>query len=456
MKKIKTGLFERSLAMARLSLRSGALAAKQLLNSDKEEYLIQQMKLLSEELGELKGSLMKVGQTISMYGEHFLPPKANEYLKNLQSDSPKLAWDEIKTFLDLEIGPEKLAYLDIDHEAIAAASLGQVHKAVDRRTKKIYAIKIQYPGVEKAIRSDLRALKSIFSIAQIIPSSPRTDQFFDEIETMLVQETNYDLERVWTQQIFKKLKDDSRFVVPEVFEEFSSRHVLTTSFEFGDKVDSKEVLSLSQDRRNNLALNFLDLYYKELFEFKLVQTDPHLGNYRIRINQSNLKSDLKSGTSLDYKSGGTTDQIVLFDFGAMREVPDHFGVPFRTLIRAAANKDRETIFDCAYKMKYLFEDDPEDLKDIYFRLCCLVGEPFAENPENSFTDKDGNYDWRNTDLPKRVAILGSEIIKNHKIRVPPRESIFLDRKLGGAFIFASVIGLNGKSRSGLMKYFDQK
>lgn len=435
MKKIKTGLLERSLAMAKLSLKSGALAAKQLINTDKEEYLIQQMKLLSEELGELKGSLMKVGQTISMYGEHFLPPKANEYLKNLQSDSPKLDWEDIKSFLDLEIGADKLLNLEINKEAIAAASLGQVHKAVDKRTKKVYAIKIQYPGVEKSIRSDLRALKSIFNIAQIIPSSPRTDQFFEEIETMLIQETNYELEKIWTQQIYKKLKNDKRFIVPEIIEEFSSRHVLTTSFEEGVKVDSQAVHNLSQDRRNNLALNFLDLYYKELFEFKLVQTDPHLGNYRIRLNDSG------------------EDQIVLFDFGAMREVPDHFGVPFKNLVKAAADKDKKTIFECAYKMKYLFEDDPESLKEIYYNLCCLIGEPFAENPENSFTDKDGNYDWKNTDLPKRVAIMGSEILKNHKLRVPPRESIFLDRKLGGAFIFASVVGLNGKARSGLMKYF---
>jgi predicted unusual protein kinase regulating ubiquinone biosynthesis (AarF/ABC1/UbiB family) len=435
MKKIKTGLFQRSFAKAKLSLKSGALAAKQLVGTDKEEYLIQQMKLLSEELGELKGSLMKVGQTISMYGEHFLPPKANEYLKNLQSDSPKLPWEQIKLFLDTEIGTEKLKNLEIDHTAIAAASLGQVHKAFDKISKKEVAIKIQYPGVEKAIKSDLRALKSIFSLAQIIPSSPRTDQFFEEIETMLIQETNYDLERIWTQQIYKKLKDDSRFVVPEVLENYSSRHVLTTSFEPGEKIDSEKVQRLSQDRRNELALSFLDLYYKELFEFKLVQTDPHLGNYRIRINESGQ------------------DQIVLYDFGAMREVPDHFGNPFKNLVRAAADKDKDTILKCAYEMKYLFVDDSEDLKNKYFEMCCLIGEPFAENPENSYTDKDGNYDWKHTDLPKRVAVIGKEILKNHKLRVPPRESIFLDRKLGGAFIFASVIGLNGKSRTGLMKYF---
>ncbi len=436
MKKIKTGVFQRSLALAKLSLKSGALAAKQLVGTDREDYLIQQMKLLSEELGQLKGSLMKVGQTVSMYGEHFLPPKANEYLKNLQSDSPKLPWDQIKGFLDIELGPDKLKNLEIDPEAIAAASLGQVHKAYDKISRQEVAIKIQYPGVERAIKSDLRALKSLFSVAQIIPKSPRTDQFFEEVETMLIQETNYDLERIWTEQIFNKLKNDARFVVPEVMENYCSRHVLTTKYEPGEKVDSKAVQNLSQESRNKIALNFLDLYYKELFEFKLVQTDPHLGNYRVRINKDN------------------DAQIVLYDFGAMREVPDHFGTPFRKLIKAAAEKDRDMIFKSAYEMKYLFQEDDQDLKEKYFQLCCLVGEPYAENPDNPFTDAEGNYDWRHTDLPKRVAAIGRDIVRNHKIRVPPRESIFLDRKLGGAFIFVSVLGLLGKTRPGLMKYFD--
>lgn len=436
MKKIKTGVFQRGFALAKLSLKSGALAAKQqLLSQDKEAYVIEQVKLLTKELGELKGSLMKVGQTLSMYGEHFLPPKANEYLKNLQSDSPKLPWSQIKNFLEDEIGADKLKNLEIDKTAIAAASLGQVHKAVDKKTGQELAIKIQYPGVEKAIKSDLRTLKSILSVAQIIPNSPRTNQFFEEIETMLIQETNYDLERLWTQQMSKKLKGDQRFIVPQVFEEYSSRHVLTTSYEGGEKVDSAKVQHLAQERRNKLALNFLDLYYKELFDFKIVQTDPHLGNYRIRINENG------------------DDQIVLYDFGAMREVPDHFGKPFKNLVRAAADQNRDEIIKNGMEMKYLFPEDTEQLKEKYVKMCSLIGEPFAEDPSRPFTDEDGNYDWGATDLPKRVAVVGREIVLNYKLRIPPKESIFLDRKLGGVFVFVSVMGLKGKARSGLMKYF---
>lgn len=439
MKKVKSGVFQRGLALAKLTAKSGVLAASS-LTKNREEYLIEQMKLLSEELGLLKGSLMKVGQTLSMYGEHFLPPKANEYLKNLQVNSPPIAWESVQEFLQEELGQDQLEKLNIEKTALAAASLGQVHRATLLETGEQLAIKIQYPGVEAAIKSDLKAIKTILSVSQILPRSLNTDQFFDEIATMLTQETNYKLEKVWTQQMHGILKNDPRFVVPKVYGDFCSKHILTTSYEPGLMADSPEVQSLPQERRNQLALNYLDLYFKELFVFKLVQTDPHLGNYKIRLAHPDSESQ--------------QDQIILYDFGAMREVPDHFGEPFKKLVQGAALKDKELVFESAYTLGYLDPADPPRLKEDYYQVCCLIGEPFAENPEYPFTDAHGNYDWRNTDLPKRASQAARKIVTSYKLRIPPRESVFLDRKLAGAFIFTSVLGLNGKARSELVKYFN--
>lgn len=437
MKKVKSGVFQRGFALAKLTLKSGTLAATSMMSSDKEEHIVQQMKLLSKELGLLKGSIMKVGQTLSMYGEHFLPPKANEYLKNLQFNSPPLEWDGIKKFLIEELGPEKLEELDIQKTSTAAASLGQVHKAKHKTTGEIFAVKIQYPGVEPAIKSDLKAIKAILGLSKILPGGLQTDQFFEEIETMLVQETNYNLERTWTEQMFDKLKSHPEYVVPKVQSRYCSKHVITTSFEDGVPVDSEAVKKLSQKRRNALALNYLDLYFKELFDFKLVQTDPHLGNYRVRISKN---------------PESVPDQLVLYDFGAMREVPDHFGRPFQQLVKGAAEQNRELIYQSAYDLGYLKPDDAEELKERYYKVCSLIGEPFSEDPKAPFTDADGNYDWKNTDLPKRVSVAAKEIFKYHKLRVPPRESVFLDRKLAGAFFLVSVLGLKGKAKSVLQKY----
>lgn len=438
MKKVKSGVFQRGFALAKLTLKSGTLAATSMISSDKEEHIVQQMKLLSKELGLLKGSIMKVGQTISMYGEHFLPPKANEYLKNLQFNSPPIEWSGIKKFLIEEIGAEKLSELDIERKATAAASLGQVHKARHKKTGAILAVKIQYPGVESAIKSDLKAIKAILSLSKILPGGLQTDQFFEEIETMLIQETNYKLERTWTEQMYDKLKAFPEYVVPQVQARYCSKHVLTTSFESGVPIDSAEAQALSQERRNALALKYLDLYFKELFEFKLVQTDPHLGNYRIRISENPQNEP---------------DKLVLYDFGAMREVPDHFGLPFKNLVQGAADQNKEMILESAFKLGYLNPDDDAELKERYIKVCSLIGEPFAENPKYPFTDKDGNYDWKKTDLPKRVSEAAKEIFKFHKLRVPPRESVFLDRKLAGAFFLVSVLGLNGKAKDVLQKYY---
>lgn len=435
MKKVKSGVFQRGFALAKLTLKSGGIAASSIGNKDKDQHLIDQMKLLSKELGLLKGSVMKVGQTLSMYGEHFLPPKANEYLKDLQFNSPPLEWSGIQKFLVEEIGPEKLSELEIQEKSVAAASLGQVHVATHKATGQKLAIKVQYPGVESAIKSDLKAIKGILSITKVLPRSLNTDQFFEEIESMLIQETNYNYERIWTQQIYDHLKDDPRFIVPQIQERYCSKHVITSTFESGIAVDSPQVKALSQERRNQLAIHYLDLYFKELFELKLVQTDPHLGNYRIRLNPDGR------------------DQIVLYDFGAMREVPDHFGHPFKDLVEGAAKQDKELIYQSAYRLGYLQQDDPDSLKERYFNVCKLIGEPFTEDPNMPFTDSEGNYDWQTTDLPKRVSLAAKDIFKNHKLRVPPRESVFLDRKLAGAFIFTSVLGFKGKARPILRKYF---
>src|SRR5690606_19398227 len=115
-----------------------------------------QAALLSNELGELKGSLMKAGQMLSMYGEHFLPPEANALLKSLQQDSRPLLWEAIEPHLKKYLPEEKLAELEIEKDALACASLGQVHRARIKATGEMICLKIQYPQVDKAIDSDLK------------------------------------------------------------------------------------------------------------------------------------------------------------------------------------------------------------------------------------------------------------------------------------------------------------
>ncbi|MEQ1878783.1 MAG: AarF/UbiB family protein, partial [Bdellovibrionia bacterium] len=161
LKRIRSGVFERGLGLAKTALSVGASSAGHLIekafessdekiNEKFKKLVTGQARLLAQQMHEMKGSVMKMGQMFSVYGEYFLPPEANEILKSLQSQSPPLEWDAVAKILDEELGPVLLD-LEVEGHPIAAASMSQVHRAKWKKSDKFLALKIQYPGVDKAI-----------------------------------------------------------------------------------------------------------------------------------------------------------------------------------------------------------------------------------------------------------------------------------------------------------------
>lgn len=413
LKDIRTSLLSRGLSLAKASIKAGGLTASQWLSSDgtARPGWLNQVEYLIQEIGQLKGTAMKVGQTLSMYGEHLLPKEVNDVIKKLQQESPPLHWDGIEAVLIDELGHEKLSQLDVEHDSIAAASIGQVHRARLKSGGVPLALKVQYPGVDTAVETDLKLLKFMLNMSDLVPRGPRMDQIFAEIREMFHQEVDYGFERDFGQQFRAAVASDPRYVVPEVFPEFCTRRVLTAEFVVGHRADSAEVQALSLERRNRLGRAFFELYLRELLELQLMQTDPHLGNYLIQIDPV-----------------GENDRLVLLDFGAVRAVPDDFLVSYSSLIDGGIHGDERKIEKAGRQLKLLLPEDNLELVQAYIELCKMLMEPFG-----------GVYDWAENDLPKRVGAKLSKIAFNHKLRSPPRELVFLDRKLAGVFIFLSVL-----------------
>lgn len=381
---------------------------------------------------------MKAGQMLSMYGEHFLPPEANELLKSLQAESPALDWPVIEKELRKRMTADQLNRLDIDPQPIGSASLGQVHRARIKETGEWIALKIQYPGVEKAIDSDLRALKSIFNLMKFLPRGKLTDHIFSEVRDMLIQEIDYELEARETENYRERLKDDPRFIVPRVHHEFCADRIIATSYEKGFKPDEAIIRNLSQERRNRLSMAFLELYFKELFEWGIVQTDPHLGNYRIRLSP---KGD---------------DQLILLDFGAVRKYPPEFLHPYYRMVGASYVNDRQRLKAAAMELRFLTDEDSPILRELFEEFCLMTVEPFLpyddpRNIENRIAS-DGTYDWGSSDLPQRLTRKVFQMIQKFELRPPPREILFLDRKTGGVFIFLKVLGARINARDLLLRY----
>lgn len=431
---LKTRPFERNLALTRMGVTAGArIAAHEFANlfrgrasraDSNRTFYAGQARVLADELGQLKGSVMKVGQMLSLYGQYFLPPEAVEVLAGLQDNTPPVEWKSLAPVLKRALG-RALAELEINPVPLASASLGQVHRARRKADGADLVLKVQYPGVADAIESDISTLARLIAMTRLAPRGLNLEPVYAEVREMLHREVDYLAEIDHVRRFADKLAGDARYVVPRAFEEYCSDQVLALSYESGLSVRDSRVRALPQTRRNALAEAALDLFLRELFDWGMVQTDPHFGNYRIRLDE-----------------GG--DRIVLLDFGATRLFGRGFVQSYRLMLRGALADDGAAVLRGAEGIGLMSGDFPAPVVQAFVELCELIVEPF----------RGGAYDWGASDLPRRV---GEKIARNaltRYFRIPPREIVFLHRRLAGVFILLAALGARWDARPLLQRHLD--
>lgn len=447
---LKTRPLERNIAMTMLGLGAGGkIAAHSIANlfrdessrerADKDFYK-RQAEILADELGKLKGSVMKAGQMLSLYGQYFLPEEAVTVLSSLQDNTQPVEWRVVLPVLERGIGRDRLRELDVDERPLAAASLGQAHRARRKRDGQELVIKIQYPGVADAIESDITTLSRLLMMTRLAPRGLDLEPVFNEVREMLHREVDYETERHFTQTFAEKLSDDSRFAVPRVFGEYCSDRVLTTSFEHGHHVRDAVVQNLPQERRNALSHAFLELFLKEFFRWHMVQSDPHFGNYRIRPDENGQ------------------DRIVLLDFGATRVFGRGFVESYADIVRGAIQRDRAEIFRGAIDIGLMRQGFPKPVLDAFAQVCEIMVEPFGDAsrmPEHLRNER-GEYLWGDSDLMMRAGRgLASNALSVH-FKVPPREIVFLHRRLAGVFIMLATLHGELNARDMLLEYLKEE
>lgn len=447
--RIKTGFFERRLELARAGFVSGSRALTQtaagiMLPPAERELKHQQMigeqaRYLVAEMGKLKGTVVKVGQMMALYGEYFLPQDVTDALHTLEDGTAALHWRSIQTILEHELKPHQLAQLDIEKKPLAAASLGQVHCATRRSDGRQLCIKIQYPGVAKSIDSDMKALIRLFSMTGLITSKQAFEIWLREVRAMLHQEVDYHLEAHKTEFIGHMLKDDERYVVPKVFREYSTGKILTTSYEPGLMVTAPQVTELPLPRRNHIAQAALDLFLMELFDWGEMQTDPNFGNYRIRLGDDN-----------------SSDKLVLLDFGAMKRFDARFLDPFCDMVQAAYREDREAFVQRAIDLKFMRDDFPQQVLDNFADIAMEIIEPLSANPNpqaGAVLNEQGQYCWKESNLPRRVGKRASQASMSRYFALPPKEFMFINRKLMGVYTFILVLNAQFNGSEYLKRHF---
>lgn len=455
MKKIKSGGLRRRFALGAAGARGGlgllsSKAAGLLLPKDQqaahnELALKREAIRFVKELGELKGAYVKIGQMLALYGEHILPPTVTEALHTLEAQTVAIDWSSVEPTLALALGQQYDQQLMVNPKAFAAASLAQVHKATLLLEEvDDVCIKIQYPGIADAINDDFKNVMQMLSFARWIESGRQLDALTKELKANLMHEVDYEYERQTAEKVSLLLAADPRYKVPKYYQHLCTDTVLTMEYVDGYEVTHPHVQALSQERRNAIAESMLELFFKEAFEWGLMQTDPNFGNYRIVIDDK-----------------GVNDQLLLLDFGAVHSLTDSFTDSLRRTILAAHQNQIALTIEGLIELNCLRRSDSDEVKNSFAEFCVFILEPFSAElnsqeqkdslPSYVLTE-DGLYDWQASHLLKRAGRLGSEGMLVKGFVIPPSEFMLMVRKLTGVFTFISTLGAKFNSSQLLASY----
>ena len=365
---------------------------------------------VADQLARMRGAAMKMGQLLSMDAGEVLPPELAEILSRLRSDAHPMPGPQLKAVLTEAWGPDWLRrFQKFDVRPLAAASIGQVHRALTRDGRDL-AIKVQYPGVRRSIDSDVDNVASLLRLSGLVPAGIDLGPMLAEAKRQLHEEADYAREGRCLSQFGSLLAGDPGFRVPRLHADLTGPRVLAMDHVAGHPVE--DLVSAPQTLRDEVMTRLLTLMFRELFEFRLMQTDPNFANYRYALEQGAL--------------GG---QVILLDFGATRAFPDDLTQLYRRLLRAGLAGDRAEVRAAAVAIGFLAESTPARLEQSMLEMFDLAMQPLRA---------PGVFDFGSSDLALQLrdASLSLSIDRAH-LKLPPVDTLFVQRKFGGMYLLAS-------------------
>jgi predicted unusual protein kinase regulating ubiquinone biosynthesis (AarF/ABC1/UbiB family) len=276
-----------------------------------------------ETLSKLKGAPMKIGQMLSLH-EDLLPPEIISIFKILQNEARPAPFSQMKRVLEEDLGGRLQGIRSIEERPFAAASIGQVHRAVTEDGRDL-VLKIQYPDIRAAIDSDLKSLRVIFSSLFQVLDLP-FDIVWPELVSRLHEELDYQEEMHHLIRYREQLEIDG-LIVPEPIPEFSSLRVLAMRYEEAMSLDralsfaSSLVPEEEAGLRDGWSMSILRLVFEGLFRLRLLHADPNAANFGFRAN----------------------GDVVLYDLGCMKVVPDNISKAYASAARCIFMHDERSI-----------------------------------------------------------------------------------------------------------------
>jgi predicted unusual protein kinase regulating ubiquinone biosynthesis (AarF/ABC1/UbiB family) len=370
---------------------------------------ILQAKRVVEELGRMKGAAMKLGQMLALEGRDFLPPEVVLLLEKLQNSAPPISREAAHAILRQELGDRASLLENFSDLPVAAASIGQVHTATYQGRK--VAVKIQYPGIREAIGSDLTLLKATLGgLVRIFKPNFHIGGIFDELELILRQEADYRQEAAFAAEYRALATLLPGIHVPEVFLEMSASRVLTLEYCSGKTIPRwLRDNSPTAAAKARITHRFLELYNREFLEWGLVQTDPNPGNFLIDPE---------------------TETLILLDFGATRRYSTDFRKDYASFIDCAFHGDAIATLSTAERLLLIDPRESPASRDAFLELATESLTPFRV-PAFRFGEPL---------FLERMVELSRAFANELEHPAPPREFIFLHRKLSGLYQILAQLG----------------
>jgi predicted unusual protein kinase regulating ubiquinone biosynthesis (AarF/ABC1/UbiB family) len=363
-------------------------------------------KALKETLGKLKGPLMKVAQMFATVPD-LLPPEFSAELTELQTNAPAMSAAFVRRRMAAELGPAwQSRFKSFDLAPAAAASLGQVHRAVAHDGRPL-AVKLQYPDMQSAVESDLGQLRALMAMGRQLVASVDTREIVEEISARSREELDYAREANAMALYRAFFEGRSDVAVPQPDAALSTGRLLTMDWLEGRGLFAfKEA---DQETRNRIAKVLFEAWWTPFIKLGVIHGDPHLGNYSF---------------------AGEADRLNLLDFGCIRIFPPAFVGGVVKLFHALCENDREA--EAAAYRSWGFKGLTDELIDVLGIWARFIYGPLTDDRVRTVADgvAPGMYG-------RREAFQVKQALDRKGPVTIPREFVFMDRAaigLGAAFL----------------------
>ncbi len=361
---------------------------------------------VADRLSHLRGAAMKLGQMISMDAGDMLPPELADIMARLRDRAHHMPPAQLQQVLAQQWGKDwRTRFARFDATPVAAASIGQVHRATTR-DGRLLAIKVQYPGVRESIDADVDNVATLLRVSGLLPRELDIAPLLAEAKRQLAEEADYVREGEQLALFGRLLAEAPDYVVPVLDAEFTTERVLAMTFVEGRPIES--LVDAPQPVRDAAVRSLIALVLSELFAFGVMQTDPNFANYRYQPE---------------------TGRLVLLDFGAARPVAAATAQGYERLLSAALTGDRDAVRDAAVAAGFLGEQAVARHRS---RVDSMIGIVLGE------LNRPGPFDFGDRAFVGVLRDQGMEIASDHATwHLPPIDVLFVQRKISGTALLAA-------------------